>query len=309
MFLSELSRREFLSALSRFGLLAALPAPLAAADTLPQRAIPATGEMLPVIGLGSTKAVRRILHGGRSDLAAVMRMLMQYGGRVVDTAPRPADIDAAFGSLLGEAQFRDLFVTAKINATGRDAGIAQFRQTRRLFGRRTLDLVQIESLTDLYTHWPSLQDWKHSGEARYIGVTVAHEALYGKLETFMRREQPDFVQVNYSVVETSAEQRILPLARDRGCAVLINSPFMNGHYFADVKGRSLPDWTGEFDCGSWAQFSLKYILANPAVTCVLTETTRPAHMEDNLRAAFGRLPDADMRGRMRELAEGFGRRT
>lgn len=301
--LSDLTRRELLLGLARLGVLLSLPVDLAARETLPRRRIPASGELLPVIGLGSTKPVRLIATAGTDPLAGVLRMLLDYGGRVVDTAPRPEAIDAEFGRLLNEPEFRDrLFLTCKINATGRQAGIDQFRQTQRLFGRKTLDLVQIESLTDLYTHWPSLQEWKDAGETRYIGVTVAHEEKYDELETFMRREKPDFIQVNYSVMEPLAEKRILPLAQHLGFAVLVNGPFMNGDYFDKVGGHELPDWAAGFDCTSWAQFSLKYILANPAVTCVLTETTSPAHMEDNLQAAFGRLPDEAMRKRMREFA-------
>jgi len=301
---ADTTRREFLARLSGISLLSVLPYNVPARQSLPRRPIPGGDEMLPVIGLGSTKPVRQIRTEGTGPLESVIRMLMSYGGRVIDTAPRPEELDAEFGRLLGQPDFRDaLFVAVKINATGRDAGIAQFRQTQRLFGRRCVDLVQIESLTDLKTHWPSLREWKDAGEARYAGVTVAHEEKYETLESFMRRESPDFVQLNYSVVETLAEARLLPLAEELGIAVLVNGPFMNGEYFSLVSGQKLPGWVSEFDCASWAQFSLKYILAHPAVTCVLTETTSPRHMEDNIQAAFGRFPDGTMKRRMREFAE------
>jgi len=304
MTLFNTTRREFLVRLSGLGILCSLPLKILARQNLPQRPIPASDEMLPIIGLGSTKPVRQIPTVGTGPLESVIRMLMSYGGRVVDTSPRPEALDAEFGRVLKQADFRDeLFVAVKVKATGKDAGIAQFRQTQRLFGRRTLDLVQIESLTDLNTHWPSLREWKESGEARYIGVTVSHEEKYEELESFIRRESPDFVQLNYSVFETLAEAKLLPLARERGIAVLVNGPFMNGEYFERISGHELPDWASEFDCTSWAQFSLKYILAHPAVTCVLTETTKPKHMQDNIGAAFGRLPDDAMKGRMREFAQ------
>lgn len=297
------TRREFLVQLSSLGVLLPRSLPMLAQDRLPTRTIPGSGEAVPVIGLGSTKPVLEIPSEGTEPLAAVLRMLVDYGGRVVDTAPRPEQIDAEFGRLLGELGLRDrLFLATKINATGRDAGIAQMRQTQRLLGRRTIDLVQIESLTDLEIHWPSLQEWKERGEARYIGVTVASTELQDRLEAFMRSETPDFVHVNYSVMETNAEERLLPLARDRGMAVLTNRPFMNGNYFGRVSGHALPEWAAEFDCETWAQFSLKYILAHPAVTCALTETTNPQHMADNIRASFGRLPDERTKRRMRELA-------
>ncbi len=298
------TRRRFLAGASGLGLLGCLPKLALALQKLPRRGIPGTNETLPVIGLGSTKPVRQIGVSGAGRLESVIWMLMSYGGEVVDTAPREEAIDSKFGKLLQKPELREhLFIAGKVMATGRQAGVAQFRQTQRLFGRQTLDLVQIQSLVDLDTQWLNLRDWKQSGEARYIGVTVSDEDLYPTLEAFMRRERPDFVQVNYSVMETLADDRLLPLAADMGIGVLVNGPFMNGRYFGIVKGRKLPDWTREFDCESWAEFSLKYILANPTITCVLTETTNPKHMEENIGAAFGRLPDSAMRRRMRELAQ------
>ena len=301
--LTRFSRRHILAALSSLGVLGSLPACAAADERLPQRAVPGTGEKLPIVGLGSTKPVRLIETAGSGPLESVMRTLMDYGGRVVDTSPRPAELDARFGQVLQKPEFRDaLFVCAKVKTTGKDEGIAQIDQTRRLFGRETLDLLQIESLLDLETHWPTLRDYKEAGQVRYIGVTVAHERHYEKLEEFMKRESPDFVQLNYSVMEHSAEERLLPLAADMGIAILVNGPFMNGEYFGLVGGHELPDWAAQFDCESWAQFSLKFILGHPAVTCVLTETTKAHHMEDNARAGLGRLPDAAMKRRMREFA-------
>ncbi|MCI0435139.1 MAG: aldo/keto reductase [Gemmatimonadetes bacterium] len=274
-----------------------------AQDSMPARAIPATGEKLPVVGFGSSKAVLEIPEQGTTALENVLRMLVARGGRVVDTSPRVEDIDARFGPLLNLAELRDrLFVAAKINTTGRPAGIDQMRRMQRLFDRSTLDLVQVESMRGLETHWPSLREWKESGQARYIGVTVSSDALHDRLEAFMRRESFDFVHVNYSVVETRAEERLLPLAEDRGMAVLTNRPFMNGEYFRRVESRELPAWAADFDCASWAQFSLKYILSHPSVTCALTETTNPVHLDENIQAAFGRIPDESTRRRMRELA-------
>ncbi len=301
--MTHASRREFLIQLSSVGALLSHPIRLRAQDTLPARAIPSSGETLPIVGLGSTKPVLGILTDGPEPLASVLRMLVARGGRVVDSAPRTTDIDGEFGRLMKTLDIHDqIFLATKINATGRDAGIEQMRQTQRLFGRRTMDLIQIESLTDLEIQWPNLREWKETGEARYIGVTVSNDALHERLESFMQRETPDFVHLNYSVMETRAEERLLPLARDRGIAVLTNRPFMNGSYFGRVSGLELPEWAQEFDCASWAQFSVKYILAHPAVTCCLTETTNPSHMEDNILAGFGRLPDEPTKRRMRELA-------
>ena len=271
---------------------------------MPVRRIPSTGESLPVIGLGSSKVVQQIASDGSEPLAGVLRTLVAHGGRVVDTWPRNADNDAAFGRVVGQPDLRDkLFVTTKIDQVGKETGIAQFRQTQRLYGRETLDLVQIFSLTDLDVHWPSLKEWKAAGHARYIGVTVAEAGLYQRLEQFLAREKPDFIQLNYSITERGAEERLLPLAADRGLAVLINRPFMNGSYFDRLEGQPLPPWSAEFECTTWAQFSLQYILANPTVTCVLTETSNPEHMEENARTAFAPVPDSAARERMRAFID------
>ena len=307
------TRRDFLTRMAGLG--AVLAAPRAAlgsthstqsTQALPTRPIPGTAETLPIVGLGSSKPVLEIPTEGTDPLAAVIRVLLEHGGRVVDTSPRTPEIDAEFSEVLTAPEFRDrLFVTMKINTNGEASGITQMRQNRMLVGRSTLDLLQVESMRDLDVHWPNVLRWKDSGEARYIGVTVSDNRQHERFESIMSAEPLDFVQVNYSVMEPQAENRLLPLAQDLGMAVLINRPFMNGSYFGRVSGRTLPAWTSEFDCATWAQFSLKYILAHPAVTCALTETTSPEHMEDNVQAGFGRLPDEAMKRRMREFVRDF----
>ncbi len=297
------TRRGFLGRLSALSALLTRPIRGLVQERLPTRAIPATGEMLPVIGLGSSKAVRLIPEEGTESLAAVLRMLVSYGGRVMDTTPYPEENERRFGQLLQSPDLRDeLFITMKINTMDEQIGVQQVRQAQRLFGRRTLDLLQVMSLRGLYAHWPNLRRWKEAGETRYVGVTVSNYEDYGALESFITSEAVDFLQVNYSVVETLAEDRILPLAQDLGVAVIVNGPFMNGDYFGLVSGKELPRWAAEFDCASWAQFSLKYILAHPGVNCVLTETTNPQHMLENIESAFGRMPDDSARRQMREIA-------
>ncbi|HEY8520039.1 MAG TPA: aldo/keto reductase [Gammaproteobacteria bacterium] len=298
-----MDRREFLAIGAAAGAAALAPRGFAQ-ERLPLRPIPSTGEMLPVIGLGSSKVVQEIATKGTEPVAAVLRALVAAGGRVVDTWPRDPANDAGFGRVINEPDLRDaLFVTGKIDRVGKEQGLAQFRETQRNYGRERLDLLQVFSLTDVDTHWPTLQELKERGETRYIGVTVAERRLHPDLERFLARETPDFVQLNYSLSEREAEERLLPMLADRGIAVLINRPFMNGVYFDKLEGRPLPEWTAEFDCESWAQFSLKYILANPHLTCVLTETTNPRHMTENARAAMGALPDDRARQRMRELID------
>ena len=303
---SKPTRRDFLAQTLGLGALLTRPARLLAQEMLPTRPIPGTGEALPVVGFGSSKPVLESPTEGTEPIVSVIRTLLEYGGRVVDTSPRTEEIDRDFGRVLQDPELRDrLFLAAKININGEQNGIDQWRQTQRLFGRRTVDLLQVESLRDVDLHWPHVRAWKDSGEARYIGVTVSANARHSLMETFVREHSPDFLHVNYSPMENGAEERLLPLARDMGMAVLINRPFMNGSYFGMVAGKELPSWAAEFDCETWAQFSLKYVLANPAVTCVLTETTNPEHMAENIQAAFGRLPDESTKGRMRELLRGF----
>jgi diketogulonate reductase-like aldo/keto reductase len=300
------SRREFLAATAAGAALAAagLPSAALAQRSMPTRRIPLTGEALPVIGLGSSKAVQEIGTAGTDPLRDVLLALVEMGGKVVDTWPRDDANDAAFGRVVGAPELRDrLFVTSKIDRAGAAAGEAQFEATRRLYGRETIDLVQIFSLTDVATHWPNLKEWKTAGLARYVGVTVAEERLHGELATFLERESPDFVQLNYSITEPQAEARLLPLAADKGAAVLVNRPFMNGAYFRRLADVPLPGWAADLGCESWAQFSLKYILAHPAVTCVLTETTDAEHMRENARAAAAPLPDEAARRRMRTFLE------
>ncbi|MYH09690.1 MAG: aldo/keto reductase [Gemmatimonadales bacterium] len=307
----ETTRRSFLTRLAGLGAVlaaprAALGSMLSTQATLPTRAIPGTEETLPIVGFGSSKPVLEIPTEGTEPLAGVIRVLLEHGGRVVDTSPRTPEIDAEFGEVLAAPEFGGrLFVATKINTDGEAAGIEQMRQNQRLVGSRTLDLLEVESMRDLDVHWPNVLRWKDSGEARYIGVTTSSIPQHDAFEAFMRTQPLDFVQVNYSVMEPNAEERLLPLARDLGLAVLINRPFMNGSYFGRVSGRELPEWAAEFDCTSWAQFSLKYILAHPAVTCALTETTNPDHMAENIGTAFGRLPDEATKRRMREFVQEF----
>jgi len=298
------NRRDFMALMSVLGAASFSTAASFAQQSMPRRTIPSTGEELPVIGLGSSKPVSEIATRGPGPLASVLRELVAHGGKLVDTWPRNAENDAGFGRVINEPDLRDaLFVTTKIDQVGAAAGTRQFRDTQRLYGRDTLDLTQIFSLTDLDTHWPNLKEWKAAGDTRYIGVTVAEYGLYDQLKSFLGRENPDFVQINYSITERRAEDELLPMLQDRGIAVIINRPFMNGSYFDRLENEPLPAWTAEFDCETWAHFSLKYILANPAVTCVLTETSNPVHMAENSMAAFGATPSAAARARMREFID------
>jgi diketogulonate reductase-like aldo/keto reductase len=298
----QTTRRDFLAVLSAIPLSGLAAAPAFGQQKMPARPIPVSGEMLPIVGFGSSKVVEEIAKNGEEPLRQVLRALVANGGKVVDTWPRNAANDGRFGKVINEPEFRDrLFVTTKIDQVGKEAGLAQLRQAHELYGRKVIDLAQIFSLTDLETHWPTLRQWKESGAARYVGVTVSQPQRHAQLEAFLKREKPDVTQVNYSITERESEERLIPLAADRGIAVVVNRPFMNGALFQKLEGRPLPQWAAEIGCRSWAQFSLKYILSNPRVACVLTETSNPKHMEENAQAGLGPMPDEATRRRMREF--------
>jgi diketogulonate reductase-like aldo/keto reductase len=299
-----ISRRDFCYRLTSGAAAIALATRAGAQASMPTRNIPGTGEALPIVGLGSTRPVMSIQDLGTDRVAAIVRTLFEHGGRVVDTWPRDAANDTAFGRILGLPDFNDeLFVTINIEQEDGAAGIDQFRRVLGNYGREAIDLANVGSLIGLDVQWPNLRQFRDAGRARYIGVTAAQPALYDRLEDFLRTENPDFVMLNYSVTEREAEQRLLPLLADRGVAVLVSRPFMNGAYFERLEREPLPEWTAEFECGSWSQFSLQYILANPNLTCVLTETTNPAHMAENALTAFKPIPDAAARQRMRSFID------
>ncbi len=298
-----LSRRDFLIYVAAGAAVPFLPARAAPQPAYPTRPIPKTGEPLPVIGLGTTKAVSQLPEEGTSKFKTLLRTLLDGGGKVVDTWSRSVVLDELTGEAFkAEGLVKDLFLATKVDAVGAEAGRAMLERTQRLYGKRS-DLIQVISLRDLKTQWSVLKEWQDANKARYIGATVSSDENHEAMMDFMRAERPDFIQVNYSVVETQAETAVLPLAADLGIAVMVNRPFMNGSYFSRVRGAALPGWAAEFDCHSWAQFSLKYILGDPAVTCVLTETTNPKHLRENLGTAYGRLPDAKTKRRMRELMQ------
>jgi diketogulonate reductase-like aldo/keto reductase len=262
--------------------------------------IPRTSESLPVVGLGSTKAVLQIPEKGPDEMRAVIQTLLDNGGKVIDTSFREEVIDRPFGQLLQSEQWKGkLFVATKINTPGKQAGIEQMQQTERLFNRRPADLIQVESLRDADVHLETLREWKANGGTRYIGITASGTGDFERIEAYMKDAPLDFIQVNYSLPEPQAEQRVLPAAKDLGIAVLIRSPFMNGEWFTMTSGKPLPGWAAEMECTSWAQIGLKYILAHRAVTCVLTETTSPAHLIENMQSSLGKMPEDALLRRMK----------
>jgi len=282
---------------------AARPARASGAGAPLERPIPSSGEKIPVVGLGTWRTFDVGASATeRAPLEEVLRSFVELGGRVVDSSPMYGAAESVVGDLAAGLTIGDrLFLATKVWTSGRDAGVRQMEQSLRRLRARKLDLMQIHNLLDWRTHLATLREWKASGRVRYVGVTHYTSSAYDELERVLRSETLDFVQVNYSLGERDAERRILPLARDRGVAVLANRPFAEGGLFQRVRGQALPPWAAELDCESWAQLFLKWILAHPAVTCVIPATSRPQHLADNMKAGTGPLPDAATRDRMAAL--------
>jgi aryl-alcohol dehydrogenase-like predicted oxidoreductase len=264
------------------------------------RAIPRTGEPLPVVGVGTWQTFDVGAKAPeRAELREVLRLLAEHGGRVIDSSPMYGEAERVVGDLTAESKSRDRFFFAtKVWTRGREAGIRQMEQSFRLMRTERIDLMQIHNLLDLDTHLPTMREWQAAGRFRYLGITHYHSGAYRDLERLVRTKQFDFVQFNLSMAEREAEERLLPACAASGTAVIVNRPFAEASLFGRVKGRPLPSWAAEIDCTSWAQFFLKWILGRPEVTCVIPGTRRVEHMKDNVQAGSGRLPDAALRKRM-----------
>jgi aryl-alcohol dehydrogenase-like predicted oxidoreductase len=274
--------------------------PMADAGPLITRKIPATGEALPIVGLGTWQAFDIAGSGPDYDEAReALRAFVQRGGTVVDSSPMYGRAEERIGDLAAELGVRpQLFLATKVWTRGRAAGAAQMEASFRKLRTERIDLMQVHNLLDTETHLSTMQALKAAGRLRYLGLTHYAESAYPALEAAMRRHRPDFIQINASVAERGAEARLLPLAQELGTAVLINRPFAGGDVFARVRRLPLPGWAGEIGCTSWAQVLLKYVLAHPAVTCAIPGSRNPRHVLDNLAAAAGSLPDAAQRARI-----------
>ena len=298
----RITRRESLRALTALGT-AALLGRLRAADLQPNplltRRIPSSGEELPVIGLGSwiTFNVGDDAEA-RGECAEVMRRFFGLGGRLIDSSPMYGSSQAVIGHGLAKLdRAKDVFSAEKVWTSGRQ-GRAQIEETRRRWGVPGFDLLQVHNLEDWEAHLPLLFEMKAAKKLRYVGVTTSHGRRTAETEQLMRTQPLDFVQVTYNAADRDLEQRLLPLAQDRGIAVIINRPFREGALIRAVARHKLPSWAAEFDCTNWAQFLLKFIVSHPAVTCAIPATSNPDHVIENMGAAYGRLPDAAMRRQM-----------
>ena len=264
------------------------------------RLIPATREPLPVVGCGTYRTFDvGAASEERAPLLAVLNVLFTAGGSVIDSSPMYGAAERVVGDLLSQAQNRSrAFLATKVWTSGQQAGIDQINRSFELLQDRRIDLIQVHNLLDWKVQLQTLRDLKRSGRIRYVGITHYSASAYAEVEAVLRSEALDFLQINYAMNDTAAERRILPLAADRGVAVIANQPFGGGGLLRDLLRRPLPSWAQEIDCQSWAQVLLKFVLSNPAVTCVIPGTGRPEHMVDNIAAGFGRLPDAALRARM-----------
>jgi diketogulonate reductase-like aldo/keto reductase len=294
------------------------PSLLSAQDAIVRKAIPSTGEQIPVIGLGSSGTFNLTSRNRDFDPAReVIRLFKELGGTVIDTSPTYQRSEEFIGQTVRDFGIQDdLFLATKVNVgnAGKPAAMRQMEESSRVFGKQQIDLMQvwnlgdsIRNLTDNYLvpHMEVVAEWKAAGRARNIGITTSRDPQYGDVAAAMEKYPVDFVQLDYSIGDRIPEQRLLPLAEERGIAVLVNRPFGSGNLFGRVRGRELPEWAEEIDCNSWAQYFLKFLVSHPAVTCAIPATSDPEHLRDNMGAGVGRMPDAAMRARMITHFEGL----
>ncbi|MEN3950196.1 aldo/keto reductase [Iodidimonas sp. SYSU 1G8] len=292
-------RRAVLGLLAASGALAAMPALAQPAPPL-KRPIPSTGETLPVIGLGSWQTFNvgddRALRDGCAD---VMKAFFDLGGTMIDSSPMYGSSQPVIGYGLQKlGKTRAVFSADKVWISSGDEGPSQIEQSRQYWRVPYFHLMQVHNLRSWEAQLETLQAMKQAKRLRYVGITTSHGRRHDEFERIMRDHELDFIQVTYNILDREVEQRILPLAREKGIAVIANRPFRQGDLIAAVQRHELPDWAAEIDCANWAQFLLKFVISHPAMTCAIPATSRVDHLRENMGAARGRLPDEAMRRRM-----------
>jgi aryl-alcohol dehydrogenase-like predicted oxidoreductase len=266
------------------------------AEALITRKIPSSAEELPIIGLGTSGPFEvDATEAERAPLREVLTGFFAAGARLIDTSPMYSTAEGVLGELLTPQMHERAFLATKVWTRGARSGVEQMTHSAQMLKTQRLDLIQVHNLLDLDTHLKTLRAWKDAGRVRYIGITHYTVGAHAQLARVLERERLDFVQFNYSPVTRAAEQRLLPLAAERGVAVLVNRPFEDGELFERVRGKALPPWAAELDAASWGQLALKFIAAQPAVTCIIPATGKLSHLQDNLGGGRGRLPDARQR--------------
>ena len=273
-----------------------------------RKKIPSSGETIPIIGIGTARRYEEVKNDAEKvPLRETIKQFQALGGTVIDSSPSYGTAEAVVGELVEGLKIRDsLFLATKVSlrkVVGRDEGIKQIEASFKKYRTNKLDLIAVHNLLDTDTQLKTLREMKAAGRIRYVGMTTSFDNQYGEFEQVMKKETLDFIQVDYALDNRDAGDRIIPLAPDRGMAVMINLPFGRGRLFNAVQGKKLPDWASEFDCASWAQFFLKFIVSHPAITCAVPGMARPEYVVDNLGAARGRLPDAAMRKRMEQFID------
>jgi diketogulonate reductase-like aldo/keto reductase len=305
--LGSITRREALriagagvAGLTVAGLGSAFAAEAIAAPRMLTRPIPSSGEALPVIGLGTWQTFDvGAAPADRAPLEEVLGAFVALGGKLIDSSPMYGNSEDVVGEIAAKLGLREkLFIATKVWISGRDAGVAQMDSSMRKLRAKPLDLIQVHNLVDVDTQLATLREWKRAGTVRYVGITHYTASGHDAVARVLAREKIDFVQINYSVGEREAEARLLPLAQERGVAVIVNRPFAGGDLFRRLRSRPLPGWAGEIDCESWAQILLKFILSHPAITAAIPGTANVVHLRDNMRAGVGRLPDEKLRARI-----------
>ena len=281
------------------GVVGAIPSRAMAASGMNSKPIPKTGERLPVIGMGTSRTFEAINDKELiNQLREVTQTFFDMGGTLIDSSPMYGSAQRVIGQLLKQVKRADkLFAATKVWIDGKQEGIEQMEDSRRLWGIKRFDLMQIHNLVDWQTHLETLKLMKAEGRLRYIGITTSHGRFHGELQRILKTEPFDFVQLTYNIGNLDAEP-LLSIAKDRGIAVIVNRPYQRGDLFRHVKGKSLPPWANEIDCNSWGQFFLKYVVSHPAVTCAIPATTKVKHMLDNMQGGVGRLPSARQRQQM-----------
>lgn len=267
-----------------------------------KRKIPVTGEWLPAVGMGTWQTFDAGNdQAERENLKQVLQTFVNMGGTVIDSSPMYGSSEEVVGDLAAELKVLDkLFMATKVWITGKDAGIRQMNTSMKEMRSNPMDLMQVHNLVDFQTHIKTLRQWKEEGKIRYLGATHYINSAHDDLERLIKTEKLDFIQINYSLQSRNVEKSLLPLAQDKGVAVIINQPFESGSLFSSVKGKNLPGWAKDYDITSWGQYFLKFILSHPAVTCVIPATSKVKHMQDNMGAISGKLPDEKLRQKMVE---------
>ena len=264
------------------------------------RPIPSSGEQLAIIGVGTSRTFEvSSSESALAPLVEVMQAFFDRGGQLIDSSPMYGSAESVTGKLLQRVKNHDrLFAATKVWTNGKQNGIAQMQQSMQRMGVERFDLMQIHNLRDWRVHLETLLEWKAEGLVRYIGITTSHGRYHHELEEILQQQPLDFVQLSYNIIDRAVEDRLLPIAAERGIATLINRPYQRGSLFRRVKGQALPGWAAEIDCASWGQFFLKFIAGHPGVTCIIPATSKLKHMVDNMGANFGPVPSSSMRRKM-----------